>query len=302
MNITYLKYALEVERTGSISRAADALYTSQPHISKAIRELESAVGISLFYRTPRGAAPTEEGLVFLQRARELLTQLEDLEMSYRKTKNASQRFSLSAPRASYLCSAALALLQEFDPVLPFHMEYREGSNAEVLQQVGNGEVNLGILRYPICDKDHFSNALDERFLQRIPLWEFDARVLLSANSRLAGLSVAEKELLSGLTKLSFVDGSLSPTVARQRTKQEDERQVVLSSRAGLYEFLSCLPDAYAYSSPMPEEMLKQYALVQLKCSEAQRYQELLIYRKGYRLTGQDRLFCEKLKEIIGELK
>ena len=99
MNITYLKYALEVERTGSISRAADALYTSQPHISKAIRELESAVGISLFYRTPRGAAPTEEGLVFLQRARELLTQLEDLEMSYRKTKNASQRFSLSAPRA-----------------------------------------------------------------------------------------------------------------------------------------------------------------------------------------------------------
>ena len=40
MNIIQFKYAIEVERTGSISQAAENLYMAQPNLSKAIRELE----------------------------------------------------------------------------------------------------------------------------------------------------------------------------------------------------------------------------------------------------------------------
>ena len=41
MNTLHIKYAIEVERTGSISRAADNLFMGQPNLSKAIRELEA---------------------------------------------------------------------------------------------------------------------------------------------------------------------------------------------------------------------------------------------------------------------
>ena len=51
MNTQHLKYAVEVERTGSITQAADNLYMAQPNLSKAIKELEDTLGISIFRRT-----------------------------------------------------------------------------------------------------------------------------------------------------------------------------------------------------------------------------------------------------------
>ena len=46
MNIIQFKYAIEVERTGSISQAAENLYMAQPNLSKAIRELEGNARLS----------------------------------------------------------------------------------------------------------------------------------------------------------------------------------------------------------------------------------------------------------------
>ena len=53
ISLTQMKYALEVYRAGSISQAAKNLYMNQPNLSKAIKELESALGITIFVRTPK---------------------------------------------------------------------------------------------------------------------------------------------------------------------------------------------------------------------------------------------------------
>ena len=73
MNTQYLKYAVEVERTGSFTKAAQNLYMSQPRLSKAIRELEAQLGTELFNRTAKGVQPTPKGEIFLARARNILT-------------------------------------------------------------------------------------------------------------------------------------------------------------------------------------------------------------------------------------
>ena len=54
MNITQFKYAIEVERTGSISQAAENLYMAQPNLSKAIRELEENLALR-YSSAPRAA-------------------------------------------------------------------------------------------------------------------------------------------------------------------------------------------------------------------------------------------------------
>ena len=64
MDIQQLKYAVEVERCGSISRAAEALFVSQPFLSKAVRELERELGLELFNRSTRGVSPTKRGAEF----------------------------------------------------------------------------------------------------------------------------------------------------------------------------------------------------------------------------------------------
>ena len=61
MNLTYLKYVVEVEKSGSITGAAQNLYMGQPNLSKAIKELENDIGITLFKRTAKGVVPTRQG-------------------------------------------------------------------------------------------------------------------------------------------------------------------------------------------------------------------------------------------------
>ena len=52
MNILHLKYAVEIANTKSISRAAENLYMGQPNLSRAIKELEETLNITIFNRTP----------------------------------------------------------------------------------------------------------------------------------------------------------------------------------------------------------------------------------------------------------
>ena len=72
MNTQLLKYAVEVEKTGSISKAAENLYINQPRLSKAIRELENIYGITVFKRTSKGVVPTKNGEMFLDFAKKIL--------------------------------------------------------------------------------------------------------------------------------------------------------------------------------------------------------------------------------------
>ena len=64
MNTLYFNYAIEIERTGSITKAAQNLYMAQPNLSKAMKELEEQLGYAIFERIPGGMIPTEKGAAF----------------------------------------------------------------------------------------------------------------------------------------------------------------------------------------------------------------------------------------------
>ena len=51
MNIAHLKYAVEVEKTASITKAAENLFMGQPNLSRGIKELEETLGVKIFKRT-----------------------------------------------------------------------------------------------------------------------------------------------------------------------------------------------------------------------------------------------------------
>lgn len=77
MNILHLKYAVEIAKTGSLNKAAENLYMGQPNLSRAIRELEAGLGITIFERTPRGMVVTPDGEAFLQYAVRILAQIDE---------------------------------------------------------------------------------------------------------------------------------------------------------------------------------------------------------------------------------
>ena len=109
MNLTHLRYMVEVERLGSITKAASALYMGQPNLSKAIKEMEREVGIPIFKRSAKGVVATEKGKQFLQYAKAILVQMDKMESLYKDNGENAVNFSLLLPRASYITPLSLAL-------------------------------------------------------------------------------------------------------------------------------------------------------------------------------------------------
>jgi DNA-binding transcriptional LysR family regulator len=70
---------VRVAESGSFSRAGRELKLSQPSVSRIIGELEARLGVKLLLRTTRRITATDAGALFLERARDILAELEDAE-------------------------------------------------------------------------------------------------------------------------------------------------------------------------------------------------------------------------------
>lgn len=91
MNLLHFKYAIEVNKTLSINKAAENLFMSQPNLSRAIKDLEETLGITLFKRTYKGILVTAEGEEFLKYAKNILAQVEEVEGMYRNRREENIR-------------------------------------------------------------------------------------------------------------------------------------------------------------------------------------------------------------------
>ena len=105
MNILHMKYAVEVAKAGSLNKAAENLLIAAPNVSRSIKELEADIGISIFERTAKGMELTPEGEEFINYAKGILNQIEEVENFYKKGSSKKQQFSISVPRACYISEA-----------------------------------------------------------------------------------------------------------------------------------------------------------------------------------------------------
>ena len=141
-----MKQALEVAKSGSINKAAEVLLVAAPNISRSIKELESDLGITIFERTQNGMKLTPDGEEFLDFAKSIVGQIDRVENYYKKGHPRKQTFSLSAPRASYVCEA----FAEFSKSLSkdaAEIFYKETNFQRTLNNMINHDYKLGIVRY-----------------------------------------------------------------------------------------------------------------------------------------------------------
>lgn len=87
LDIRQLRYFTAIVEHGSFSRAAQVLHVAQPALSLHVRNMESHLGTALLFRTPRGAEPTEAGLILLRHARIILDQITVAEEEIRGHRN-----------------------------------------------------------------------------------------------------------------------------------------------------------------------------------------------------------------------
>jgi DNA-binding transcriptional LysR family regulator len=78
LKMRHLALLLQIQRHGSLTRAAEHMASSQPAVTNALAELEDMFGAPLFDRSARGMAPTALGKVVLARARAMTEDLDHL--------------------------------------------------------------------------------------------------------------------------------------------------------------------------------------------------------------------------------
>ena len=179
MNVMYLKYALEVAKTGSINKAAENLYMAQPNLSRAIKELEAYLGIAIFERTSKGMVPTQEGETLLLHAEDLLQRVDEVENMFRDGKGTRVNFSLSAPHSSYISQAFVEYCKNLDPARKCEIAYLETNASDTIANVFCGDYKMGIVRYAQRYEKAFQKAFEEKSLQCEEIVSFTHCLLFS---------------------------------------------------------------------------------------------------------------------------
>ncbi|MEG1560070.1 MAG: LysR family transcriptional regulator [Clostridia bacterium] len=302
-NILHLKYAVEIEKTGSISNAAKNLYMGQPQLSKAIRELEDSLGIAIFDRTPKGVIPTEKGLEFLSYAKNILAQIAEVEALYKPSNVKKQKFDISVPRASYISYAFTEFIKELDLSRDIALNYRETNSVRAIKNVADSVNNLAIVRYQSIYESYFLRSLAERTLNFKEIWEFEYLALMSEKHPLAKEKVIDFPSLAQYTEIIHGDISV-PSLPIAEVKQiamlnAEKKTIAIYERGSQFELLSKIPTTYIWVSPMPKDVLDCFSLVQKPCNMAKnKYKDILIFRESYKFSEYDKLFIEKLKEAV----
>ena len=298
MNTTYLNYALEIERVGSISQAAQNLYMAQPNLSKAIRELEKELGFPIFKRTAKGVRSTEAGTEFLYHARQIMEQVGAVERISQRIGTDKLKYKISIPRGSYIVDGFTSFLSELELEKGMEVTINETNALGTISNVADRGYNLGIIRYQMLDETHYLTMLKNNHLTYETIWEFEYVLVMSKNHPLANKETITPEDLSEYTKITHGDIEL-PHVRRINHEAEmTPRNVIyVYERGSQFDLLTNVPTTYMWVSPIPQKLLDKLQLVQRICrAEDNLYKDVMIFREDYHITEYDRLFQKKIYE------
>lgn len=148
LKMRHLTLLLEIERHGSLTRAAESVASSQPAVTNALADLESMFGAPLFERTTRGMVPTPLGEAVLSRARGITQDIDHLvsDMEVIALGHAAQLQIGVTPYISgqRLTEAILSTPPRDGRRVVFSV--REGSNEQLLAQLETHSLDIVIGR------------------------------------------------------------------------------------------------------------------------------------------------------------
>ena len=299
MNIQQMRYVLEVEKTGSISRAASNLFMGQPNLSKAIKELEASLGIRIFKRTPKGVVATASGGQFLNEIRGVIEQIESIESRYRQNQMKEQSLLVSVPHCWYFSSAFTMFVRSLNSEDEMDLAFNEADSITAINNVVQGKQHVGFIRYHVDCEPFFMQLLAEQNLKHKLIWEFENHILISKSHQLANAQSVTNAELADYIELSHGGCSAAKSLQNARCgaiKPVSKRKIRVREFGNQLDFLANEPHAYMWAPIMPQKVLEHNGLVQKSCSNIQsRCRDVFITPHGHVKTPLEKLFLEKLQ-------
>ncbi len=300
MTLQQIKYALTIAEAGSMNRAAEQLFISQPSLSSSIKELERETGITIFLRTSKGVVPTNEGSDFLMYARQVYQQYDLLTQKYSAQGGIKRKFGVSSQHYSFAVKAFVETVKKYD-TLNFEFAMRETRTMDVINDVGTLKSEIGILYMDSFNRKIIEKMLDDNDLDFVPLINCRAYVYLWKNHPLAKEKSISLEQLRDYPCLSFEQGEHgSGFFAEEILSDNDYPRIIRSTDRATQLNLMVGLNGYTLCSGIICEELNgsDYAAVPFREDEANRNSVMEI---GYIVKNRSML-SDIAETYIGEVK
>ena len=247
MTLQQLKYVIAISSTGSMNKAAEQLYVSQPSLTSSVQELEKEAGIKIFNRSGRGVTLTNDGAEFVQYARQVVGQFDVLSEKYIGKGNVKKKFGVSAQHYSFAVKAFVEMVKEFDTA-EYEFAVRETKTAEVINDVATLRSEIGIIYLNHFNRKSITKLLHSNGLEFHTLTTCSPYVYLWKGHPLANEKKITFEQLADYPCLSFEQGDnstfylaeeLLSTADYQRTIKANDRATMLNLMIGLNGYTLC---------------------------------------------------------------
>jgi Transcriptional regulator len=303
MTIQQLNYAIAISEAGSINKASEVLYVSQPSLTESVKELEKELGITIFLRSGRGVTLTAEGADFILYARQVVNDYNVLSERFGNSKNIKKKFGVSTQHYSFAVKAFVELVKEFD-MSRYEFAIRESRTRDVISDVASLRSEIGIIYLSEFNKPAITKLLRTSDLEFHPLITCDAYVYLWAGHPLAKKKKITFEQLSEYPCLSFEQGDqasfyyaeeILSTKEYVKTIKANDRATMLNLMVGLNGYTLC-------SGIICEELNgDDYVAIPFDAKgeeEASRMQIGYITRKNQMPSKTGKRYIEKINEYL----
>jgi len=267
MTLQQLKYVTTIANIGSISEAAKRLFVSQPSLTKAIKELEKEMGITIFDRTNKGITVSKEGERFLGYARQVLEQAALLEEQYKSQSGGKKQFSVSTQHYSFAVNAFVELLKGAG-IDQYDVSLRETQTYEIIDDVAHMKSEIGLLFYNDFNRPVLEKLIHTNELTFAELFTAHPHIFIGKNHPLANKDVVSMDELEEYPYISFEQGDhnsfyfseeIFSTVVRPK-------HIRVRDRASLFSLLLGL-DGYTVSSGVIDEEVNGENIISVPLAE-----------------------------------
>ena len=304
MTIQQLIYAIAISECGSLNKAAEKLYVSQPSLTESLKELEKEIGITIFTRGAKGVTLTPDGAEFILYARQTVNQYDELVEHYGSGGPARKRFGVTCQHYSFAVKAFVEMCKEFDTA-EYDFAIREARTGDVINDVATMRSEIGILYLSDYNRSAITKILRSRDLEFNHLINCKAYAYLAATHPLAKKKKITFEMLEPYPCLSFEQGDdasfyfaeeILSTKDYHRVIKANDRATMLNLMVGLNGYTLC-------SGIICEELNgDRFVTVPMVLEDEDKSAGIMeigyITRKNQVLSVRGKLYIEKVNEYL----
>lgn len=263
-----LRYLIAVSEHGSINAAARELFATQSNLSSAMKDLERELGVTIFTRSNRGVALTNDGTELLGYARQVIEQADMLERRYATGTQSQARLAVSTQHYHFSVQAFVNVAETYGGD-DYDLVLRECTTAEIIEDVRTFRSEIGVLYTDGFNQRVLQRAFDDANVEFHPLFDAQVHVFVGEHHPLAGRSVIKPEELAEYPRYSFEQGTVNSFYYAEEPLAwlPHTRNIRVSDRGTLSNLLTSHNGYTLSTGVLSSEMLSGIASVPLDSDE-----------------------------------